>query len=105
MERDRFGLELSTSSAEAAARYISFVDEMVGGSAGGPSFVQAAIDADGEWALPLADQAYLAFLLGDLATARQRAGRALELSTSSTPRERSHIVALTEVVAGDPAQA
>ena len=93
MERDRFGLALSTRSSRATDHYQSFVDTMWASSVGSEQSVEDAMAADEGFALPRIGHAYLRFAAGDMAAARARAAEALELGAGTTRREQQHVAA------------
>jgi hypothetical protein len=93
MERDRYGLGLSTTSAEAAAAYIAGVDAFLAGQGGWAEAWQRAVDADAEFALAHAALAVASSLAGSRTRAERLAVRAEQLTLGSE-RERSHVHAL-----------
>jgi hypothetical protein len=93
MERDRYGLGLSTTSPEAAAAYVAGVDAFLASQDGWAEAWQRAVAADAEFALAHAALAVAASLAGSARDAECLAARAEQL-TVGTPRERSHVYAL-----------
>lgn len=98
---DRYGLELTTSSAVAAARFQDGMDRLLSYDAGADESFAAALEADPGLAVAHAGIAVLAVVQGDAAAARAAAGRAREAATSATRRERQHVEALSALVAGE----
>jgi hypothetical protein len=93
MERDCYGLGMSTTSPEAAAAYVAGVDAFLAGQGGWAEAWQRAAAADAEFALAYAALAMAASLAGSARDAECLAGRA-EQVTVGTARERSHVQAL-----------
>ncbi len=63
--QDRYGLELTTSSAEACDAYADGMDRMLAGDAGAEHGFQRALDADPDFALAKAALARAQQFLGD----------------------------------------
>ncbi|MGB1007801.1 MAG: tetratricopeptide repeat protein, partial [Thalassobaculaceae bacterium] len=103
MQRDRYDNLLSTQSPTARDHYVEGLDRFLAARAGVEAAFEAAIEADDGFAL-----AHLA-----LARVRQAMGRgedrlaplarARELAGDTTVRERAHIDAMGDLVAGDAA--
>jgi hypothetical protein len=93
MEHDRYGLELSTTSAAAAAAYVGGVDAFLAGQHGWVEAWHRAVDADAGFALAHAALAVASSLAGSARRAQDWARRAEQL-TASTDRERSHLRAV-----------
>jgi Tfp pilus assembly protein PilF len=101
IHHDRYGLPLSTSSAEAAAAYREGVDLMLCAWPGAAEAFEQAIAQDPDFALAHVSRARLHtfYQQGDLA--RAKAATARELATRrGTPRERAHVEALALAVDG-----
>ncbi len=89
--RDRYGLALSTASAEAAAAYQEGMDRLLAYGRG----------ADEGFALPHAGESMLALFVGDGREARAALGRAQARVGGATRRERQHVAALATMVGGE----
>jgi hypothetical protein len=100
--QDRYGLELTTSSAEACDAYADGMDRMLAGDAGAEHGFQRALDADPDFALAKAALARAQQFLGDGRAARTYMGEALELPEPATERERSHLNAMNLLISGKP---
>jgi hypothetical protein len=98
---DRYGLPLSTSSAEAAAAYREGVDLMLSAWTGATEAFERAIALDPEFALAHIARAriHTFYQQGDAARAKAATAREL-VSRHATPRERSHVEALALAVEG-----
>jgi tetratricopeptide (TPR) repeat protein len=101
--RDRYGYELSTTSATAAEAYSRGVDCSLSGDLGAEQAMATAIAEDGGFALAHVAAARLAQFIGDFATAKAAKERAQELAPGTTPRERLHIAAMARAIEGDSA--
>lgn len=101
---DRYGLEVTTSSAAAAERFQDGMDKMLSYSAGAEASFTAALQADERLAVAHSGLALLALVQGDAATARDAAGRARETVAGATRRERQHVEALSALIAGETAR-
>src|SRR5438874_3298027 len=98
MHVDVRGLSLSTASAKAAAAFDYLVTGYLTYRADTPARLAAVLDADPDFALAHCMQGYFAMLAYKQAVvpiAVQAARTARSLAASATPRERSHIAALT----------
>src|SRR5882757_3815309 len=94
--QDRYGLTLSTASAEAAEAYRSGVDLLLAAWPGAAEAFERAIAADGEFALA---HIHTFYQQGDVA--RQKAALARELvAHRGTERERGHVETLALAVEG-----
>lgn len=102
---DRYGLELSTSSAQARDAYVKGVDCVLAAVADPEAQFRQALAADADFALAHAGLARALFLSAQSREARAAATRARELVAAATPRERSHVNALALSIEGKPAQA
>ena len=102
---DSRGHELGTRSSEAAERYNLGIDLFLSGTPGALPAWDAAVEADGGFALGHAARAQALQLAGKIPDARTAAQRAQELSEETTKRERGHIAALMAAVGGDTARA
>lgn len=98
--KDRYGLEVSTSSAEARDAYVEGIDRMLSAEAGVEECLTAAIAADTSFALPHAAFARQHQLYVRPAEARASAEAAVELSRGATVREQQHVEIVRLLVAG-----
>jgi hypothetical protein len=98
---DRYGYDLTTSSADAAASYVAAVDLTLAADAGAPEAFEAAIEADEGFALGHAGLARMRQLRGQPAEAKATIARAQELAADLGRRERSHIAAMSSVINDD----
>jgi hypothetical protein len=103
MLTDRFGLELTTSSAAARDAYVAAVDRLLAAGAETEQAFCAAIELDPEFALAHAGRARCLALYSRGAAARAAAARARDLTASTTRRERQHVEALALAIEGQPA--
>ena len=101
---DRYGLEVTTSSAVAAERFRDGMDRLLSYGAGAEDSFAAAVEADEGLAVAHSGIALMALLGGDAATARAAAGRAREAAVGATRRERQHVEALSALIAGETAR-
>ena len=97
--RDRFGLALTTASAEAAEHYIAGLDLLLEQSFGAEAGLEAAIAADRDFALPHASLAYLRMGIAD-GSDRTGINRARKLARNATDRERAQVEAIWLFVHG-----
>ena len=98
---DRYGLEITTTSAKAAERFQDGMDRLLSYSAGAEESFAAALEADENLAVAHTGRALLALVQGDAETARAAAGRARESVGRATRRERQHVEALSALIAGE----
>jgi hypothetical protein len=98
---DRYGLPVSTASANACDAYVDAVDRFLAARTGIDAAIDRALAADPDFALAHCLLARLHQVHGRGPDARAAAQRAVELARSLTPRERGHVNALAKVVAGD----
>ena len=104
MHLDARGLAFSTASAKAAAAYDYLVTGYLTFRADTPARLDALLEADPEFALAHCMKGYfamLAFKQAVVPVAVQAARTADSLATDATPRERSHIAALTAWAEGE----
>ncbi|HVP08864.1 MAG TPA: tetratricopeptide repeat protein [Burkholderiales bacterium] len=100
MLEDRYGLPLSTASAQARDAYVAGADAILGAVAGAERHLQAALAADPGFALAHAALARAHFLKARVPEARAAAARARELAARASPREQSHVHALALPIEG-----
>src|SRR5216683_170156 len=88
---DRFGLALTTSSEAAAGNYVRALDLMLSANIGGEALLDAALDADPEFALAHIARARLLAVQARVAEAKEAAATARLLSDRVSAREARHI--------------
>ena len=98
---DRYGLEITTTSAKASERFQDGMDRLLPYRAGAEESFASALAADPNLAVAHTALALLALVQGDAATARAAAGRARESVAGATRRERQHVEALSALIAGE----
>jgi tetratricopeptide (TPR) repeat protein len=97
---DRYGLLLTTASAEARDAYIAGVDCLLAANAGVDAHFRRAIEADRVFALPQIGLARALFLKADVPAAREASARARTLAESASLRERSAVNAIALAIEG-----
>src|SRR5579871_5422361 len=99
--QDRYGLPLSTSSADAAAAYREGVDLMFSAWTGAAEAFEQAIALDPDFALAHISRARLHtfYQQGDVARAKAATARET-VARHGTPRERSHVETLALAIEG-----
>src|SRR5947208_13933875 len=102
---DRFGLALTTDSPHTVESYIRAVDLMLSANAGAETLLDAALDADPDFALAHIARARLCQVQARIPEAKEAATRARDLAERVTPRERGHIETIALVIDGPGAQA
>jgi hypothetical protein len=103
--RDRYDLPLSTRSPAAAERYVEGVDRLLSQNAGLERSMQAAVEADPDFALGWADLAFIQAYQRQPEAARASMKRAEAPSGGLSRRERQHLTAVWAFVNGPPARA
>ena len=104
MHLDTRGLPLSTASAKAAAAFDHLVTGYLTQRADTPERLKAVLEADPAFALAHCMKGYFAMMAFKQATvpaAVQEARSAQSLAEGATPRERSHIAALSAWAEGE----
>ena len=104
MHLDARGLPLSTDSAEAAAAFDHLITGYLTQRADTPVRLTALLEADPDFALAHCMQGYFAMLgfkQAAVPVAVEAARTAEALAVDATPRERTHIAALTAWIEGD----
>jgi tetratricopeptide (TPR) repeat protein len=104
MHLDARGLPLSTASAKAAAAYDYLIAGYLTQRADTPARLTVLLEADSDFALAHCMQGYFAMMAYKQAVvpvAIQAARTAQSLGAGATPRERSHIAALTAWAEGE----
>ena len=103
---DHRGLPLSTNSDLAAERYREGVDLLLSTWPRAAEALEAAIEADPEFALAHAARARLHAIRAEPAAARESIAAAMRLVTlNGTERERSHVEVLSLLVHGQAGRA
>ena len=98
---DEYGLPLSTTSEAAAAAYREGVRLMLSAWPGAGALLDAAIEADPDFALSYAARARLHAIFAEGAKAKAAIERASVLVTRrGAERERSHVEVLAHAIAG-----
>lgn len=105
MRHDRYGLPLSTPSAEARDAYVEAADLFLGGEPGIEAALDRAFAADPGFALAHALAARVHQMHARGGAAQEAMRRALAGTGALTPREQGHLQAIAKVVAGDAAGA
>ncbi len=100
MLKDRYGLEVSTSSATACEAYVDAVDRMLAADGHVEERLDAAIEADPEFALAHAAIARQHQLMGRVKEARAAAEIALGCADGASERERQHVEIISQLVSG-----
>jgi hypothetical protein len=98
---DRYGLSLSTSSAQAASAYCEGVDLMLSAWTGAAEAFEHATALDPDFALAHIARARIHTFYQQGDAARAKAGAAREIAARhGTPRERSHVETLALAIEG-----
>ena len=105
MFKDRYGLEVSTSSDRAHEHYLDAMDRMLAAEAGVGATLLASMEADPQFALPHAAMARHCQSTGRPSEAREHAETATRLAAGTTDRERQHVEIIRLLVTGKPADA
>ncbi|WP_420445672.1 tetratricopeptide repeat protein [Candidatus Poriferisodalis sp.] len=98
--KDRYGLDLSTSSAAARDAYVDGIDRMLAAEAGVEASLAEALEADPDFALAHAAMARQHQLYVRPAEAQASAEAAVRLSDAATARERQHVEIVRLLVSG-----
>src|SRR5215469_334349 len=98
--QDRFGLPLTTASAEAAETYIRAVDLMLSANIGAEALLDAALAADPEFALAHIARARLLAVQARVAEAKEAVQAARTLTDRVTAREARHIATVALAIDG-----
>ncbi len=101
MMKDRYGLDLTTSSSEARDAYVDAVDRILGAYGGVEERLDAALDADPDFALAHAAQARQHQLMARGKEARAVAEKAVELAAGASDREQRHAEIIRSLVSGE----
>lgn len=105
MLEDRFGLQLSTTSALARDAYIAGVDSVIAGVAGFREHLAESRSHDPSFALATIALARGRFLDGEVVAGRELAAAARDQVANQSPRERSHVNVLALGIDGKPTEA
>jgi tetratricopeptide (TPR) repeat protein len=105
LSRDRFGLPVTTNSAQAHQRYVESVDRLLSANTGAEALLSEATALDPGFALAHIALARNAQLYGRMDEARAAAARASACAAGASERERRHVDALAFSINGDPARA
>src|SRR5438046_9114270 len=97
---DRFGLALTTDSPHAVESYIRAVDLMLSANAGAETLLDAALDADPDFALAHIARARLCQVQARIPEAKEATTRARDLAERVTARERGHVETIALVIDG-----
>src|SRR5438128_3484742 len=97
---DRFGLSLSTVSAEAVASYVAGVDLLLSANVGAEVQLERAVAADPNFALAHIARARMLQLRARMPEAKAAVARARGLCEGVTPRERQHIATIALAIEG-----
>ena len=103
MLRDRYDNVLSTQSQAARDHYVDGLDRFLAARAGVEAAFEAAIDADDGFALAYLALARVRHAMGRGEDRMAPLARARELAADTTAREKAHIEAMGDLVAGDAA--
>jgi tetratricopeptide (TPR) repeat protein len=101
MHGDRYGNELSTTSAAAAHAWTEGADRFLAADADALAQFDRAIAEDDAFALAHAGRARVLLLYGRMSEARTSVEQALACAASATTRERKHIDIVAALAAGD----
>lgn len=99
---DRYGLELTTTSARAAELYSRGLDHALAAEAPAEACFAEALKEDPTFALAAIGEARMLQFRGKALEARAAAARARELAESTTRREQQHIACISTAIDGDP---
>ena len=98
--KDRYGLELSTTSSEARDAYVDAIDRMLAADGHVEETLTTAIEADPSFALPHIALARQHQLMARGKEARAVAEHASELVATATEREQRHVEILANLISG-----
>lgn len=100
MLKDRYDLELSTTSTEARDHYVELIDKMLAADGQIQQTIDAVLDADPEMALAHAAQAREHMLYGRPKEARSSAETAASFAKNASRREQQHVEIIRHLVTG-----
>src|SRR5262249_29477629 len=98
---DRYGLPLGSRSPRAVEDYVTAVDALLSANVGAEEALDRALAVDPDFALAHAARARAFQMRGEAAEARSAAARASELGRRASPRERSHVEAVSLALGPD----
>ena len=99
--KDRYELELTTGSHEAADLYVDALDKFLAQVYGSDVVLAESLKADEDFALAVALDALQMSYRNDAAGARARAAEARALAVGATKRERRQVETIGAMIAGD----
>ncbi|MBS0244249.1 MAG: tetratricopeptide repeat protein, partial [Proteobacteria bacterium] len=102
--KDRYGNELTTTSAKARDAYVKGVDALLSANVGPEEAFRDAIAADDGFALGHIALARTVQVYGRGGEAKAPLARALELAPKTTAREQSHIAIFEKILTGKGAE-
>ena len=88
--KDRYDLQISTSSDVARQAYVEAVDAILSATGNVENALDKCINADPNFALAYSAKARILQLKGKMPDAKQSAEKAVELAANATDRERQH---------------
>ncbi|TAH24807.1 MAG: hypothetical protein EAZ07_08820 [Cytophagales bacterium] len=100
MNKDRYGLVLTTTSAIAAEKYQLALDSSLAGNAFSEKWFEEALALDQTFALALSANAEIALSRGKTSQAALLIKRALNLSKNASQREKQHIQIIATLMDG-----
>lgn len=99
-KKDRYGLLLTTSSANSADSYVEGLDLLLEQGYGADEKFQQAIEWDPGFAIALSGLAIMELLQGKTSQALERSKNAIQLAKSATMREQRHCKIVDHFVSG-----
>lgn len=105
LQRDRYGLPLSTTSANAATEYVDGLDLVLSGGLGAEACFGRSLEQDEGFALAHAALATVELRMRRPDNARARIEQAKAVAGGTTRREQQHIAIIAESNFGDPMHA
>ena len=100
MLKDRYGLELSTTSNAACDAYVETIDRMLAADGGVAQMLDATLQADPDFAMAHAALAREHQMYGRAKQARECADKAMQLVAGASRRERQHVEIIHHLVSG-----
>ena len=105
MQADRYGLALSTTSAEAAEAYREGIDRVLAAWPGAADALDKAIAADPDFALAHIARARVHYFYAEAPAAKAAAAKARDIvARRGDEREKAHVEALALGMEGQPAK-
>ncbi|MBV9585088.1 MAG: tetratricopeptide repeat protein, partial [Alphaproteobacteria bacterium] len=102
---DRFGLPLTTESAQASENYVRAVDLMLSANVGAEALLDDALAADPEFALAHIARARLCQVQARIPEAKEAAAKARGLAERTSAREQGHVETIALAIDGAGPQA